>query len=557
MWTVEATDRTESRPPLSLLRTLLGNGALVRVELTWATAALGNWTFSILLALYAYAHGGTGAVALALVVRMLPAGLAAPYAAMLADRHSRRTVLLWSSALRTFALLGCAAAAAVGAPLGAVLALATLFTIANTAHRPAQAALTPQFARTPAELAAANVCWSTLEYVGFLLGSLAAGLLASVVALDVGFAACAVALAATWLVVASLPRDARPAPLDGAEPDAVGELLAGARTVWAHPEIRFLVGVYAINALVQGIIDVLIVICALELLGLGASGAGWLNAAWGIGGIAGGGAALALLGRGRLASGLWGGLALAGIAFLLVGIWAAAAPAFPLLAAMGVGFALVETALLTLNQRLAADDVLARVFGVEESLEVVMLGLGSVIAAALVGVLGIQGAVIVTGAVLPLVALAIAPRLAGTVAGARVPERAFARIRSLPVFAPLPIAMLETLALRLHERRFAAGAPIVVQGEVGDAFYVIDAGTVAVTVDGAPRRELSAGDAFGEIALLHDVPRTATVTACETVDALVIDRDQFLDSIGAHARSARVAEAAASDHLAADARAAV
>ena len=110
---------------------------------------------------------------------MLPAGLAAPYAAMLADRHSRRLVLLWSARAAGAALLGAAAAAAAGAPLGAVLAFATLFTIAHTAHRPAQAALTPQFARTPAELAAANVCWSTLEYVGFLLGSVAAGLIAS------------------------------------------------------------------------------------------------------------------------------------------------------------------------------------------------------------------------------------------------------------------------------------------------------------------------------------------------------------------------------------------
>jgi hypothetical protein len=125
----------------------------------------------------------------------------------------------------------------------------------------------------------------------------------------------------------------------------------------------------------------------------------------------------------------------------------------------------------------------------------------------LVALLGVDGAVIASGALLAVVALAIAPRLAGTVAGARVPERAFALIRSLPVFAPLPIAMLKTLALRLRERRYAAGDRIVTQGEVGEAFYVIAEGTVAVTVDEAPRRELGAGDFFGEIALLHDLPR--------------------------------------------------
>ena len=184
-----------------------------------------------------------------------------------------------------------------------------------------------------------------------------------------------------------------------------------------------------------------------------------------------------------------------------------------------------------------------------------MLALGSVVAAVLVALLGVDGAVFASGALLALAALAIAPRLAGTVAGARVPERAFALIRSLPVFAPLPIAMLETLALRLRERRYAAGDRIVTQGEVGEAFYVIAEGTVAVTVDEVPRRELGAGDFFGEIALLHDVPRTATVTAVDAVDTLVVDREQFLDSIGAHARSTVVAEAVASSRMAADARA--
>jgi Cyclic nucleotide-binding domain/Major Facilitator Superfamily len=533
---------------------MLGNRALVRIEVAWAAASLGNWAFSILLALYAYAEGGTDAVAIALVVRMLPAGLAAPYAAMLADRHARRSVLLWSAALRTVALLGTAAAAAAGAPLGAVLALAAAFTIANTAHRPAQAALTPQLSRTPAELAAANVCWSTLDNVGFLLGSVAAGVLASVVALEVGFAACAVALAATWLITTGLPGDDRPAPLDEEEPGAVAEVLAGVRTVAAHPEIRLQVLLFAVVALANGIFDVLIVIAAIELLDLGASGAGWLNAAWGVGGVAGGAASLALLSRGRLASGLSIGLALAGLASVLLGWWAQAAPAFPLMVAIGLGIAVVETALLTLNQRLAADDVLARVFGVEETLDVVMMALGSIVAAALIGALGTQGAIIATGAVLPVVALAVAPRLAGTVAGARVPERAFALIRSLPVFAQLPTATLETLALRLRERRYAPGERIVVQGELGDTFFVIADGTVAVDVDGAPRPPLAAGDFFGEIALLHDVPRTASITAAEPVQALLIDRAEFLDGIGAHARSTRAAEAVASDRIAADAR---
>jgi MFS family permease len=533
------------------LRAMFANPHLARVEAAWATASLGNWAFSILLALYAYRQGGTGAVAVALAVRMLPAGLAAPYAAVLADRHSRRSVLVWTSALRAGTLLAAAAAAAFGAPLGAVLILATLFTVAGTAHRPAQAALMPQLARTPAELAVANVGWSAIDYAGFLLGSLLAGVLVGLTGLDVAFAACAALFAATTLIVRALPADVRPPPLD-APAGGIAEIAAGIRTVRRHPEMRLLVSVYGVNHLVQGVFDVLIVISAIELLGLGESGAGWLNAAWGIGGVLGGSASLALLSSGRLAKGLVAGLALAGLAFAAVGAWPEAGAAAPLLVAMGVGFALIEAALLTLTQRLAPDDVLARVFGLQETIQTVGVGLGAVVAVALVALLDVRGAVLAAGPVLPLAALVIAGRVATWEAAARVSERVFGLVRGLPLFAPLPIAMLENIALRLHERSYDDAEPIVVQGQFGHAFFVINEGQVQVKVDGMPRRRLGPSDFFGEIALLRDVPRTATVTAVGPVSALVIEREQFLAGVGGHARSAIAAEAVARDRLAAD-----
>jgi hypothetical protein len=225
------------------------------------------------------------------------------------------------------------------------------------------------------------------------------------------------------------------------------------------------------------------------------------------------------------------------------------------LTVMGVGFALVESALLTLTQRLAADDVLGRVFGVEETIEVTALGLGSVLAAVLVGLLDIRGAMIATGAVLPLLAVLIVHRIAGSEAGAQVPEREFGLVRRLPLFAPLPVAMLETLALRLTERKYGAGERIVTQGDVADAFFVIADGEVEVQVDGAFRRRQRPGDFFGEIALLRDVPRTATVTAVGPVTTLTIARDHFLAGVGAHARSTGAAESIAREHLEADVRA--
>lgn len=534
------------------LRAMLANRDLARVEGVWAAASLGNWAFSILLALYAYREAGTEGVAVALVIRMLPAGLAAPYAAVLADRHSRRSILFWSSLLRAAALAAAAVAAGLRAPLGVVLIFATAYTIANTAHRPAQAALLPQLARTPVELAAANVGWSAIDYAGFLLGSLLAGSLVALTGLDVGFAACAAAFAAAALLVHALPADVRPPPL-GEPPGGIAEIAEGIRAVRRHPEMRLLVSIYGVNSLVQGIFDVLIVVMAIELLGMGESGVGWLNAAWGVGGVLGGVAALALLGSGRLAKGLVVGLALAGLGFGAVGAWPEAGPALGSLVAMGVGFSLVEATLLTLTQRLASDDVLGRVFGVEEAIQAVVLGLGSVVAAALVAVLDVRGAILAAGAVLPLLALVITRHAGRWEAGARVPERLFAMVRGLPLFAPLPMATVENVTLRLDERRYGDGETIVVQGEAGDTFFVIDEGHVQVEVDQVPRRQLGPGEFFGEIALLRDVPRTATVTAVGPVSTLAIDREQFLTGVGGHARSAHAAETVVDDRLAADA----
>src|SRR3954468_4491249 len=159
------------------LRSALANRGIALVEGAWAAASLGTWSFTILLALYAYERGGTGAIGVAALVRMLPAGVAAPYAALLADRHSRRAVLLAGTAARAGLAAAIALAAGAGASLGIVLVLSALLTVAGTAHKPPPGALLPQLARSPSELAAANVCWSSIDYAGFLAGSVLVGLL--------------------------------------------------------------------------------------------------------------------------------------------------------------------------------------------------------------------------------------------------------------------------------------------------------------------------------------------------------------------------------------------
>jgi hypothetical protein len=532
---------------VAALRSVLANRDLARLLGAFAASALGSWALMIALSLYAYKEDGVRAVGIAVLVRMAPSVFVASYGAMLADRHSRRRMLVAGGAARAALAAGLAVVVAAGGPFAVVLGLAALTNIAGIAHKPAQAALMPKLSRSPVELAAANVCWSTIDSIGFLAGSLLVAVLVAVSGLELTFAVIAGAFAGVALLAQLLPRDQPPPPL---EERVSAELGRGFRTVWLIPELRVLVGVFTVDVFVQSMMDVLIVIAALELLHIGQSGAGWLNACWGAGGIAGAGVATALLSRGRLAWGLFAGCVLAGIPFALIGVIAATGASIALMLVLGVGFALCEVASLTLTQRLAAGDVLGRVYGVEETLSVAATALGGVVGALLVAPLGVRWAIVATGIVLPVLALGLRARLSDFEAGAEVPEEAFGLLRGISLFSSLPVAMIENLALRAQMGRFGAGADIIAQGAEAEGFYVLSEGRVQVFVDGELRREEGPGEYFGEIALLRGGQRTATVRAVDPVKVLALARDDFLEGVGGHVRSTREVETVMAERLA-------
>ena len=172
-------------------------------------------------------------------------------------------------------------------------------------------------------------------------------------------------------------------------------------------------------------------------------------------------------------------------ALALIAVWPRPGVAFAMLIVLGVGYAWVEVAGLTLMQRLVSDEVLARVFGVVESTYVATTGLGGVLAPLAVALFGIEGALVAVGACLPLLALADAGR--GSRASrprTEVPERQFALLRSCSLFAPLSLATVENLAARLSRSRSRRGRQVIRQGDLGDRFYVVAEGRV----DGRVRR---------------------------------------------------------------------
>lgn len=506
------------------------------------SASVGGWAFMVAISVYAYGRGGAAAVGLAALVRMLPAGLAAPVAGVLADRHSRRDVLLVASAGRALAAFLVLAAVAVDAPFAVVLALAAGFTALMTAHRPAQAALLPQISRTPAELAAANAVSSTLDNGGFIVGALVGGALVAATSVEVALAATGLAFALAAALLAGIARD--PVPTYRGSPGRrLNELVSGLGVIAGDRDLRLVLGVVSFTTLVEGAVDVLVVVCAFALLDIGGAGVGWLNAAWGAGGLAGGAAALLLLGRGRLAAGL-------GLGGLLIGLPLIAFAAVPTLVVavvslivLGVGYSLVEVAGATLLQRSAPDEVLARAGAVVESSYWVTTGIGAMLAPVLVAALGARGALAVTGACLPLVVLGRWAALARLEAGRPVPERIFARMRRLPLLAPVPQGIVENLALRAIEVPVRAGQVVVREGDPGDRFYAIEAGSLEVTRGGSECAVLEAGDFVGETSLLRDVPRNATVTALEDGLLYALERELFVETITGHRRASEAAEA--------------
>jgi MFS family permease len=303
------------------------------------------------------------------------------------------------------------------------------------------------------------------------------------------------------------------------------------------------VGVVAAQTIVDGALDVLIVVLALETLDAGAAGLGLLNSVAGAGGLAAVLVAGAIAARGRLASSLGVGIVLWGLPLVLIGVWPEQAVALVLLAVVGAGGTIVAVTTDTLLQRAAPPDILARVFGAVDGVFLVALAIGSLAAPFLVSAVGVRGALIAAGALLPVLAALTWSRLAAIDAAAAIPGRQLELLRGSPIFAPLPEPALEALAARLEPRHVEAGAVIFNQGDPGDEYYVIDAGRVSVAVDGETVAELGPGEGFGEIALVRDVPRTATVTALTELSLYALEREHFLAAVTGHAQSGAAADA--------------
>ncbi|MDX6535480.1 MAG: hypothetical protein QOF68_3224 [Gaiellales bacterium] len=527
------------------------NRSLRRLELAFAGSVIGDWAFTIALAVYAYGQGGAAAVGLVALVRSLVGAAAAPFASLLADRYPRRAVMIGCDTSSAIGVAGAAAVAATDGPALLVYALSLAPLVASTAFQPAQTAMLPSLTRTPQELTAANVVTSTIDSAGMFIGPALGGALLAGTNVATVFALDAVTfLWSAALVLGIRPDRSADEAIEAAEaeqeaPEPVGfwhELTAGVRAIAADVRLRVLIGLFGVQTLVSGMLTVLIVVMAFELLDMGESGVGTLNAVIGVGGLLGSVAAFALVGRGRLASDFSLGLLAWGAPIAFIAVLVDPVVAAVMLAVVGIGNTLVDVAGLTLLQRVVPDQVLGRVLGALESVFVATYGLGAALAPALIDLFGIRATLVITGCILPVCTALAWPLLRRIDHEAVDPERV-ELLRGIPFMALLPEPTLERLARLLDPVSVEPGQVVIREGEPGDRFYLIEDGELEVVTGGASVADLGPAAFFGEIALVRDVPRTATVRARSPARLLALDRDEFVAAVTGYAPSADAADA--------------
>ncbi|MDT4938474.1 MAG: hypothetical protein QOG80_2145 [Pseudonocardiales bacterium] len=527
---------------------LFGNGALVRAQLSFGAAFTAEWSFSVAIGLVAFADGGAIAVGLVGLLRLLPAALLAPVISVYADRVPREKVLFASSAVRGVATLAAAPVLAADGPVVVVYGLAVASTIAFTPYRASHSALVPSLCRSPDELTSVNVVRGGLDSLSVILGPLVAALLVAVWDVSAVFVFAGVCALISALLVVRLNYEYIPLPA-AQRRHLWAEVRDGLTAVASTAGVSVVVGFVVLQAAIRGAFSVFVLVVAIDVLHRDQSSVGLLQGAVGIGALAGSIGCTLLIGSRAMTRWLGVAIVLWGAPIAVIGLLPYYAVALLAAAIIGIGNALVDVTAFTLIARMVPNVVLARVFGVLESVGALAVGIGSIVAPLLIGFLGTRGALVAVGSVTPVVCLIWWRRLTTIDGSVGVRTDDITLLRQVPMLRPLPVPVIEQLAHGLHRAELRPGEAVFEAGNTGDSFYVVAGGTVSVLDGDHVVRTLRQGQGFGEIALLGNTTRTMTVRAVDDVQLYGISRSDFLAAVTSIRDARSAAEAAKSAYL--------
>jgi len=533
------------RSAYAALRQAFANDGIRRLGISWMLGVAADTALFVVTLVTVFNRGGAVAAAVLGAVRMVPAVIAGMLTGAMLQRFRGDRILVALGLIRAVSAGLTALVIAMAGPTMADhrLTMVLLFVLASVAAaagapvRPTQATLMPAIARSPEELVAANATWNAVKGLGAFGGPFIAGVLMAVGLHAAVAAVAAVAFIVTAAFAAGL-RFEQAADASGGGRRATGglRLKDGLRPILRQPVLAWsLLGSYG-QVVTRGLLNSLVVVAAIELLGMGQSGLGLLNAALGLGGL---GAIFAISSNRseRLIRTETASLVFWGLPIAVIGAFPVPAVALIAMAVIGLANATYDTALYTIFQRGSTNDERAPVMSVLEA----VIGLGTVSGSLLAPVLltfGNREALVAGGAILPILAAVIYWRIGHAERVIVINEDLVDLLRRVPEFAELPMTAIERLAAGLVPVTAPAGTVLMTQGEPGDRFVVIATGEIDVIVDGRPIHRLGPGAGVGEIALLRRSPRTATVRAVNDVTAYSVDAMTFLAAVAGPAAAA-------------------
>jgi len=542
------------------LSTVFRNPGLRRINLAFAGSAIGDWAYGTAILIWAYDVGGARAVGIWFTVRLVLMTIVTPFASTLVDRLPRKMVMISTDVIRAALCLVVAGLVWADAPAWTVFVLATLAPLVGTPFRPAVAALTPKLVNTPEELTAANGTASTIESLAFFVGPAIGAILVSAIGVPVVVVFNAVtflwsaALVSRIRVPSEEPAEApepveslvggatgdhttfdlaTDAPADATEEAQLGfvmESMEGFKTIWRDPDLRVVSGVYSAQTIVAGASAVFGIEMAVQMTDFGSAGVGYIDSAFGVGALVGGLVAVGRSSIGKLGTDFGIGVIFWALPLLLAAIWPEMWAAFLAVFILGIANPVVDVNASTILQRKTDDDVMGRVFGALDTALIGAMALGSAIMPIMIHFWGLQWSLAILAIVISASVLPAFARLKALNETLREPV-GLALLRQVPLFAPLELKSLERVAQQLVRIEVPAGDVLIREGDEGDRFYLIESGQMTATFEGSVLRQMGPGDPFGEIALLRDVPRTATVTADEPTVVRCLDRADFLDAV--------------------------